>query len=78
MGIAQCDAMISLAAEGYYDRAWCCAEVLTCRQPEVIRVQLWYEHALDGESGRNVYAKGLLIRSLKLLEEWNFEMIGRS
>lgn len=48
MIIMQCDALISLVDDEYYDRAWCCVEAMMIRQAkgdEIWRVYRWYEHA---------------------------------
>jgi hypothetical protein len=52
MNLAQCNAMISLVDELYYDRSWCCVEVLIL---QVLRkaykgLYLWYEH-IDHPTG---------------------------
>ncbi|KAK1976221.1 hypothetical protein LZ30DRAFT_785724 [Colletotrichum cereale] len=47
MIIAQCDAMISLVDEDYYDRGWCAVEVMMA---ETLRssygIHQWYEHVV--------------------------------
>ncbi|KAJ4985129.1 hypothetical protein SVAN01_09356 [Stagonosporopsis vannaccii] len=52
MNLAQCNAMISLTDEDYYNRSWCCVEVLIL---QVLRkaydgLYLWYEH-IDHPTG---------------------------
>ncbi|WDK15275.1 hypothetical protein CGRA01v4_06556 [Colletotrichum graminicola] len=48
MIIAQCDAMISLVDEDYYDRGWCAVEVMMA---ETLRssysIHQWYEHVVQ-------------------------------
>ncbi|KAF9881650.1 hypothetical protein CkaCkLH20_00796 [Colletotrichum karsti] len=60
MIIAQCDAMISLYDDEYYDRAWCAVEVMMA---ETLRsaygIHQWYEHV--GGSGENTLGKGLRV-----------------
>ncbi|QIX00506.1 hypothetical protein AMS68_006023 [Peltaster fructicola] len=42
---AQCDAMISLVDDKYYDRAWCCVEALIMHAlQKAFGVHLWYEY----------------------------------
>jgi hypothetical protein len=43
--VAQCDATISLVDDEYYERAWCCVEVMMIRSL-VYRRELhkWFEH----------------------------------
>ena len=53
MNLAQCNAMISLIDDDYYNRSWCCVEVLVL---QVLReaykgVYLWYEQS-DDASGQ--------------------------
>ncbi|WQF75366.1 Putative tetratricopeptide-like helical domain superfamily [Colletotrichum destructivum] len=53
MIIAQCDAMISLVDEDYYDRGWCAVEVMMA---ETLRssysIHQWYEHVLQPGGSR--------------------------
>ena len=49
MVIAQCNALISLVDDTYYDRAWCAVEVMmlqALRRP--YGLHLWYEHDISG------------------------------
>lgn len=48
MVIAQCNALISLVDDTYYDRAWCAVEVMmlqALRRP--YGLHLWYEHDMS-------------------------------
>ena len=48
MNLAQCNAMISLVDEQYYERSWCCVEVLMIQTlRKAYGVHLWYEHVID-------------------------------
>lgn len=50
MNLAQCDAMISLVDDRYYDRSWCCVEVLMMQTlVKAYGIHLWYEHIIDSE-----------------------------
>lgn len=44
MLLAQCDAVISLVDDQYYDRAWCCVEALMIQRLRgSYNTHLWYE-----------------------------------
>lgn len=44
MLLAQCDAVISLVDDQYYDRAWCCVEALMIQRLRgSYNIHLWYE-----------------------------------
>lgn len=44
MLLAQCDAVISLVDDQYYDRAWCCVEALMIQRLRgSYDTHLWYE-----------------------------------
>ncbi|RDA87707.1 hypothetical protein CP532_1762, partial [Ophiocordyceps camponoti-leonardi (nom. inval.)] len=48
--IAQCNAMISLVDDDYYDRAWCCVEVLMAQTlRRSYGLHLWYEQVKRSE-----------------------------
>lgn len=50
MNLAQCNAMISLIDETYYDRSWCCVEVLMIQTLlNSYGLHLWYEHVVGTE-----------------------------
>ncbi|KAM0268232.1 hypothetical protein ACHAQH_010031 [Verticillium albo-atrum] len=52
MVVAQCNALISLVDDTYYDRAWCAVEVMilqSLRRP--YGLHLWYEHNISGVEG---------------------------
>ncbi|KAI1358160.1 hypothetical protein F5Y08DRAFT_125827 [Xylaria arbuscula] len=52
MSLAQCDAMISLTDDRYYERAWCCLEVLMIQTlKHAYGRHIWYQHAID-QSGQ--------------------------
>ncbi|KAH8719305.1 hypothetical protein GQ44DRAFT_751726 [Phaeosphaeriaceae sp. PMI808] len=48
LNLAQCNAMISLVDEKYYERSWCCVEVLMIQTlRKAYGIHLWYEHLID-------------------------------
>lgn len=48
MNLAQCNAMISLVDEKYYERSWCCVEVHMIQTlRKAYGIHLWYEHVID-------------------------------
>jgi len=48
MNLAQCNAVISLVDEQYYERSWCCVEVLMIQTlRKAYGIHLWYEHIVD-------------------------------
>lgn len=51
--IAQCDAVISLVDDAYYERAWCCVEV---RMTQAMRSwpfqHGWYQHVVPSDGSR--------------------------
>lgn len=60
MIVAQCDAMISIVDDQYYDRAWCTVEAMIVQTLKESSIHhQWYEHVLydnfsDDPSGRLV------------------------
>ena len=65
--ITQCDAVISLVDDSYYDRAWCCVEALMIAQLRIstryssVNVHKWFEHvpkSIDNDSGSEINNKG--------------------
>ncbi len=45
MNLAQCNAVISLVDETYYERSWCCVEILMIQTlRKAYGIHLWYEH----------------------------------
>jgi len=65
MNLAQCDAVISLIDDKYYERSWCCVEVLMV---QILRkaygLHLWYEHIVDPANGEESLRTG----------PWNLEI----
>lgn len=51
MFIAQCNAVISLVDDTYYDRAWCAVEVMMIQALRKYGLHLWYEHDISGIGG---------------------------
>jgi hypothetical protein len=59
MNLAQCNAMISLIDEQYYERSWCCIEVLMVQTlNKAYGLHLWYEHTIDSSSGEGSLRPG--------------------
>lgn len=51
MLLAQCDAVISLIDDTYYDRAWCAVEVMMIHTlKQSYNIHEWYEQPIVGES----------------------------
>ncbi|KAI9282988.1 hypothetical protein BC943DRAFT_281043 [Umbelopsis sp. AD052] len=47
MIVAQCNALISLIDDTYYERAWCCVEVMMMQTlVKSYNIHLWYEHVV--------------------------------
>jgi hypothetical protein len=59
MNLAQCNAMISLIDDKYYERSWCCVEVMMVQTlRKAYRVHLWYEHVIDPVGGKEFLRDG--------------------
>ena len=59
MNLAQCNAMISLIDDNYYERSWCCIEVMMVQTLRKANgVHLWYEHVIDPASGNEFLRDG--------------------
>ncbi|ORX96346.1 hypothetical protein BCR34DRAFT_549328 [Clohesyomyces aquaticus] len=59
MNLAQCNVMISLVDGQYYERSWCCVEVLMIQTlRKAYGIHLWYEHVMDAESGEEYLRTG--------------------
>ena len=51
MSLAQCNAMISLIDDTYYERAWCCIEVMMIQTlRKSYGLHLWYEHVIQADN----------------------------
>jgi hypothetical protein len=67
MCIAQCDAMISLVDKRYYERAWCCVEVMTIRALQrSYSAHWWFEYEHEGEAEQGVLRDGKLGQQLSV------------
>ena len=52
MIIAQCDAVISIVDDNYYDRAWCSVEVMMIQTlRKTYNIHLWYEQIPSAIAG---------------------------
>ncbi|KAK3400780.1 hypothetical protein B0T20DRAFT_348372 [Sordaria brevicollis] len=75
MILSQCDAVISLVDDEYYDRAWCSVEVLLIQTLQrAYGVHKWYEHVLiPGSSGseEGEYTEGKLVDAGRPVKRWN-------
>ncbi|KLU91294.1 hypothetical protein MAPG_09815 [Magnaporthiopsis poae ATCC 64411] len=59
MCITQCDAMISMVDDSYYERAWCCVEVLAMqRLQKSYGTHQWWEYVYDHEQGKKALRRG--------------------
>jgi hypothetical protein len=59
MNLAQCSAMISLIDDRYYERSWCCIEVMMIQTlRRAYDLHLWYEHKIDAENGKETLREG--------------------
>ncbi|KAL8306533.1 hypothetical protein RB597_002978 [Gaeumannomyces tritici] len=59
MCITQCDAMISMIDDTYYERAWCCVEVLAMRRlQKAYKTHQWWEYAYDKTQENSVLRPG--------------------
>lgn len=59
MSLAQCNAMISLMDENYYERSWCSVEALMIHTlRKAYGKHIWYEHRIDRSTGREVLQEG--------------------
>ncbi|OTB07259.1 hypothetical protein M426DRAFT_256954 [Hypoxylon sp. CI-4A] len=59
MNLAQCNAMISLIDGHYYERSWCCVEVLMIQTlRSAYKAHVWYEHVIDPISGKEYLREG--------------------
>lgn len=70
MNLAQCNAVISLVDEQYYDRAWCCIEAMMVRTlQKAYNLHLWYEHVIDPAEGAGVLREGPRSLEISLAEK---------
>ena len=69
MILAQCDAVISLVDDDYYDRARCSVEVLLVQTlKRTYGIHLWYEHVLEHPVSTKVaeYVKTKLLKPVNV------------
>lgn len=65
--IAQCDLVITLQDETYYDRAWCCVEAMMIqRLRSDYEIHEWFEHTPSGRLRRAVLEKPIEMADKKL------------
>ncbi|KAF2029853.1 hypothetical protein EK21DRAFT_66979 [Setomelanomma holmii] len=61
MNLAQCNAMISLIDERYYERSWCCVEVLMIQTlRKAYGLHAWHEHHIDPNTSKESLRDGPL------------------
>ena len=59
MNLAQCNAMISLIDDKYYQRSWCCVEVMMIQSlRKAYGLHLWCEHVIDRTTGTETLREG--------------------
>ena len=52
LNLAQCSAMISFIDDEYYERSWCCMEVMMIQTlRKSYKFHMWFEDAFDAVSG---------------------------
>ncbi|KAF4832580.1 hypothetical protein CGCSCA4_v013595 [Colletotrichum siamense] len=67
MCVAQCNAMISITEDNYYERAWCCVEVITIRALErSYHAHGWYEFGYDASQERKILRDGRVTEALSV------------
>ena len=67
MIVAQCDVVISLIDDDYYDRAWCSVEVMMIQTlSKSYGLHLWYEQVADEQTGGWMLREGPLDRDIAL------------
>ncbi|KAJ0358361.1 hypothetical protein COL26b_014498 [Colletotrichum chrysophilum] len=68
MCVAQCNAMISVTEDNYYERAWCCVEVITIRALErSYHAHGWYKFEYDARQERKVLRDGRVTEELSVV-----------
>ncbi|KAF2810736.1 uncharacterized protein BDZ99DRAFT_487582 [Mytilinidion resinicola] len=68
--LAQCSAMISLTDDHYYERSWCCIEVMmmqTLRRS--YKFHMWFEDAHDEVSGTRVFREAPVDLEINMAEK---------
>ncbi|OAL47946.1 hypothetical protein IQ07DRAFT_514636 [Pyrenochaeta sp. DS3sAY3a] len=70
MNLAQCNAMISLVDNKYYERSWCCIEVLMVQTlSKVYGLHMWYEHTIDPSSGEASLQPGPMDLKISMVDK---------
>ena len=70
MSLSQCNALISLIDDGYYERSWCCIEVMMIQTlRKAYGVHLWYEHVIDPMSCEDFLREGPLDVEINMAEK---------
>lgn len=55
LAVAQCNAMISLVDEIYYERAWCAVEIMLMRElVQAYQLHEWWEHVLHSPTSNHL------------------------
>jgi hypothetical protein len=69
MNLAQCSAMISLIDDRYYERSWCCIEVMMIQTlRKAYDLHLWYEHVIDS-TGKEFLREGPKDLEIRMAEK---------
>ncbi|KAH7355972.1 hypothetical protein BKA66DRAFT_446084 [Pyrenochaeta sp. MPI-SDFR-AT-0127] len=70
MNLAQCNAMISLVDSQYYERSWCCIEVLMVQTlSKAYGLHMWYEHTIDPSSGEGSLQAGPMNLKISMVDK---------
>jgi hypothetical protein len=70
MNLAQCDAMISLIDDEYYNRSWCCVEVLMMQTlVKAYGIHVWYEHVVASENVEECLRPGPIDMDIRMSEK---------
>jgi hypothetical protein len=70
LNLAQCNAVISLIDDRYYDRSWCCIEVLMIQTlRKAYGIHLWYEHVINPVDAKEFLRTGPLDLEVNMAEK---------
>ncbi|KAH7069567.1 hypothetical protein BKA63DRAFT_421242 [Paraphoma chrysanthemicola] len=70
MNLAQCNGMVSLIDEKYYERSWCCVEVLMIQTlRKAFGLHAWYEYFIDPHTGQESLRDGPLDLDINMAEK---------
>jgi hypothetical protein len=70
MNLAQCNAIISLIDDKYYERSWCCVEVMMVQTlRKAYGIHIWYEHVIDPVGGKEFLRNGPMDLELSMAQK---------